>query len=77
MAPITLLCIASYKKGDDFLCQAKREGARVLLLTSKSLEHADWPRASIDQTYYIPDKDKEWNQRDVIYGVSFMARIAP
>lgn len=77
MAPLTLLCIASYKKGDDFLRQAKREGARVLLLTSKSLENADWPRESIDQTYYIPDKDKEWNQRDVIYGVSYMARTEP
>ncbi len=77
MAPLTILCIASYKKGDDFLRQAKREGARVLLLTSKSLEGADWPRESIDQTYYIPDKDKDWNQRDVIYGVSYMARTEP
>lgn len=77
MAPLTLLCIASYKKGDDFLRQARQEGARVLLLTSKSLEGADWPRESIDQTYYIPDKDKQWNQRDVIYGVSYMARTEP
>lgn len=77
MTPLTLLCIASYKKGDDFLRQARREGARVLLLTSKSLEGADWPRESIDQTYYISDRDKEWNQRDVIYGVSYMARSEP
>ncbi len=77
MAPLTLLCVASYKKGDDFLRQAKREGARVVLLTSKSLEHADWPRECIDQSYYIPDQDKEWNQRDVIYGVSYMARTEP
>lgn len=77
MAPLTILCIASYKKGDDFLRQARREGARVLLLTSKSLEDADWPRESIDQIYYIPDKDKEWAQRDVIYGVSYMARTEP
>lgn len=77
MAPLTILCMTSYKKGDDFLRQAKREGARVLLLTSKSLETADWPRDSLDQIYYIPDKDKEWNQRDVIYGVSYMARTEP
>jgi len=77
MAPLTVLCLASYRKGDDFLRAAKREGARVLLLTSKSLGHSDWPRESIDQTYYIPDKDKEWNQRDMIYGVSFMARTEP
>jgi hypothetical protein len=77
VAALTILCIASYKKGDEFLRQARREGARVLLLTSKSLEHADWPRESIHQTYYIPDKDKEWSQRDVLYGVSYMARTEP
>jgi biotin carboxylase len=77
MAPLTILCLASYKKGDDFLRQARREGARVLLLTSKSLEGADWPREAIDQTYYIPDKNKEWQERDLIYGVSYMARSEP
>lgn len=46
-----------------------------MLLTSKSLEPvANWPRESIDQVFYIPDKQKEWNMNDVIYGVSYMAR---
>lgn len=71
----TILCLASYEKGHDFLRQCKQEGWRVVLLTSKSLENsANWPRESIDQVFYIPDKDKEWNMNDVIYGVSFMAR---
>lgn len=71
----TILCLASYEKGHDFLRQCKREGWRVVLLTSKSLEgKANWPRESIDQVFYIPDKDKEWNMNDVIFGVSFMAR---
>lgn len=71
----TILCLASYEKGHEFLRQCKREGWRVVLLTSKSLEeNANWPRESIDQIFYIPDKDKEWNMNDVIYGVSFMAR---
>lgn len=72
--PITILCIASYKKGDEFIKQCKREGCRVILLTSKSLEGADWPKECIDEIYYIPDVKKVWNMRDVIYGVSFMAR---
>ena len=72
--PLTILCIASYKKGDEFLIQCKREGCRVILLTSRSLEDADWPRESIDETFYIPDVRKVWNLRDVIYGVSYMAR---
>ncbi len=74
--PITLLCITSFHKGFDFLREAKRQGARVILLTSKSLEHAEWPNESIDDIYYIPDVDKEWNMNDVMSGVSFMARTA-
>ncbi len=72
--PLTFLCIASYKKGDDFLIRCKKEGCRVILLTSKSLEDADWPRESIDEIFYIPDNQKQWNMKDVIYGVSFLAR---
>jgi biotin carboxylase len=56
------------------LREAKRQGSKVILLTSKSLENAEWPKDSIDQIYYIPDVDKEWNMNDVISGVSFMAR---
>ncbi|MBI2429259.1 MAG: ATP-grasp domain-containing protein [Ignavibacteriales bacterium] len=70
----TILCIASYEKGQAFLRQAKKEGWKVLLLTSKSLENADWPKDSIDDIYYIPDVNKEWKMDDVINGVSFLAR---
>ena len=72
--PLTMLCLASYRKGDAFLCQAKREGARVLLLTSKSLEGADWPRECLDDIFYIPDVDKAWKMEDAIKGVSYLAR---
>jgi biotin carboxylase len=72
--PLTILCLASYRKGDAFLCQAKREGARVLLLTSKSLDGADWPRECLDDIFYIPDVDKAWKMDDAIKGVSFLAR---
>ncbi len=71
---LTILCVSSYEKGQDFMKQAKQEGCRVLLLTSKSLEGANWPRESIDEIYYIPDKNKDWNLKDVIYGVSYLAR---
>ncbi len=72
--PLTILCIASYEKGADFMRQCKEEGCRVILLTSKSLEHAEWPRESIDETFYISDNNKEWKMDDVIYGVSFLSR---
>lgn len=70
----TILCISSYEKGQEFLRQAKREGWKVLLLTSKSLEYADWPKESIDNIYFIPDRNKEWHMPDVISGVSYLAR---
>ncbi len=72
--PNTILCISSYEKGQEFLRQAKREGWKVLLLTSKSLEGGDWPREVIDAIYYIPDVNKEWHMPDVISGVSYLAR---
>jgi biotin carboxylase len=70
----TILCIASFEKGQEFMRQCKREGARVILLTSKSLEEADWPRESIDEIFYIPDVNKVWDMKNVIYGVSALAR---
>jgi biotin carboxylase len=71
----TILCIASYEKGHEFLRECKRQGWRVILLTSKSLEEkANWPLESIDEIFYIPDVKNLWNMKDVIYGVSYMAR---
>ena len=72
--PITILCVSSYEKGFDFMRECKDQGCRVLLLTSKSLENVEWPKEAIDEIFYIPDKNKEWEMRDVIYGVSFLAR---
>ncbi|MCW8804589.1 MAG: ATP-grasp domain-containing protein [Ignavibacteriaceae bacterium] len=72
--PITVLCVSSYEKGHDFMRACKEQGCRVLLLTSKSLENAEWPKEAIDETFYMADKNKEWNMWDVIYGVSFVAR---
>lgn len=72
--PKTILCIASYEKGFDFMKTAKEFGARVFLLTSKSLEHASWPRESIDEVFYMPDVNKVWNSEDMINGVSYLCR---
>jgi biotin carboxylase len=59
--PLTLLCIATYRKGDEFLRECRRLGCRVLLLTEEKLQHSDWPRESIDEFYYLrrdmPDED--------------------
>lgn len=72
--PRTILCLASFHKGHEFLRQAKAEGWTVYLLTSKSLEGAEWPREAVDEIFYMPDVDKVWNRDDTIKGVSYLAR---
>ena len=72
--PLTILCLASYEKGAEFMRECRRQNCRVLLLTSESIAHADWPRESIDEVFLIPDVNKKWKLDDVIKGVSFLAR---
>jgi biotin carboxylase len=72
-----MLCLASYEKGAEFIRECKRQGCRVILLTSESVGDADWPRESIDEIFLIPDVDKKWNLDDVIKGVSYLARKEP
>src|SRR3954453_15115188 len=51
---LTILCIATYFKGDPFLQECKALGCTVLLLTSDALTGAEWPRASIDEIHSVP-----------------------
>jgi biotin carboxylase len=71
---LTLLCLASYHKGFEFLREAKRQGCRVLLVTSASLRDADWPRDSLDEIFYVPDDKKRWRMDDLILGTAHLAR---
>src|SRR5579872_458163 len=75
--PLTLLCLASYEKGHAFLSEAKRQGCRVLLLTSESLkETAKFPHEAIDEIYYMPDVDKKWDRQHTLHAISHLARSA-
>src|SRR5438477_11714148 len=73
--PLTVLCLASYEKGQEFMRECKRQGCRVLLLTSLSLrDQADWPTESIDEIFYMPDVNKQWEMDAMIRSVSYIAR---
>ncbi len=72
--PLTILCLASYEKGAEFMRECKRQNCRVLLLTSESIAKNDWPRESLDEIFLIPDDNKKWKLEDVVKGVSFLAR---
>jgi biotin carboxylase len=72
---MTILCLASYEKGHEFVREAKRQGCGVVLLTSESLQGAaDWPTDHIDEVFYMPDQNHEWNRADTIKAVSYLAR---
>src|SRR6185503_1186633 len=51
---LTILCIATYFKGDLFLRECRARGCAVVLLTSDSLAGAEWPREAIDEIHTIP-----------------------
>ncbi|MCA1591668.1 MAG: ATPase [Acidobacteria bacterium] len=69
--PLTVLCIATFEKGQEFLRECKRQGCRVLLLTMEKLAHANWPHDSIDQAFYLPQNFK---LEDLVKSVSYVAR---
>lgn len=72
---MNLLCLAGYEKGHDFLREAKRQGCSITLLTSLKLkETAHWPTESIDEIFYMPDQNYEWNRQDTVNSVSYLAR---
>ncbi|HSE17954.1 MAG TPA: hypothetical protein VLB46_12940 [Pyrinomonadaceae bacterium] len=52
----TILCIASFFKGNDFIRECKRRGAGVVLLTREKLLDAEWARDTLDDLIAIPGK---------------------
>ena len=68
---LTVLCIATYRKGDEFLRECRRQGCRVLLLTDEKLRDADWPRESIDEFFYVR---RDMPESDIRKGAAFLAR---
>jgi biotin carboxylase len=71
---LTILCVSSYEKGQEFLRTCKGMGCRVLLLTVEKLRDGDWPRESIDEMFFMPE---ELPVEDLIKAVSFAARSQP
>src|SRR4249919_2549552 len=68
---MTVLCIATYRKGDEFLRECRRQGCRVLLLTEEKLRDADWPRDAVDAFYYV---HRSMPPGDIRKGAAFLAR---
>src|SRR5215468_9033346 len=69
--PLSFLCITTYEKSQEFMRECKRNGCRVILVTAEKLRDADWPRDSLDETYYLPE---EIPLADIVKAVTHLAR---
>jgi len=69
--PLTILCVTSYEKGQEFIRRCKAMGCRVLLLTVEKLKDGDWPRECLDGIFTMPE---DLPLQGLIYSVSYIAR---
>jgi biotin carboxylase len=69
--PLTVLCITTHEKGQEFMRECKRAGCRVILVTAEKLRDADWPRESLDETFYLP---ADLPLADIVHAVTHLAR---
>ncbi len=67
----TILCLASYFKGNAFMRMCKALGADVILVAKENLQEERWARESIDELFYMPDLTR---RADIIHAVSYLAR---
>ena len=69
---LTILCVATFEKGAEFLRECKRQGCTVLLVTTEALKDApSWPREAIDDVFLVP---ADISRDDLLKGVSHVAR---
>lgn len=67
----TILCIACYFKGMRFLEACKREGVRVILITTDKLAEEPWPHEAIDEFIALPSVSK---QPDITNTIAYLYR---
>lgn len=73
---LTILCVATYFKGDAFLRECHRLGGNVILLTSTGLADAAWPRDAIAEIHTVPRGASDADIRGVVAAIARRHRIA-
>ncbi|MBC7494233.1 MAG: ATP-grasp domain-containing protein [Flavobacterium sp.] len=69
-----IICISNYFKGNDFLINLKKLGNHVYLITSEKLRDKPWGTEYIDEIFFMPGQDVDWNLDDLLAGVSDLMR---
>lgn len=68
------ICISNYFKGNDFLINLKKQGNKVYLITSEKLRDKPWAFDYIDEIFFMPGQDVDWNLEDLLAGVAGLMR---
>lgn len=53
--PLSIVCLATYFKGVDFIRECKSHGCHVVLVTKEKMLNEDWPRESLDDLIAVPN----------------------
>jgi biotin carboxylase len=69
--PIGVLVLSSAFKGDRFIRQCHRRGAKVTLLTTERFLSEPWPRECLDQVFALPVRNP---LEHTLNAVSYLAR---
>uniref|UniRef100_UPI00404B273E ATP-grasp domain-containing protein n=2 Tax=Flavobacterium sp. TaxID=239 RepID=UPI00404B273E len=72
--PKTFLCVSNYFKGNDFLIRMKKQGNKVFLVTSEKLRDKPWAHHFIDEIFYMPGQDVDWDLEQLLLGVAALMR---
>jgi biotin carboxylase len=67
----TIVCLASYFKGVDFLRECHAEGARVILVVREKVRHEPWPVECLDRIVSVPN---QVTAEIIVHAVSEIAR---
>jgi biotin carboxylase len=70
----TFICISNYFKGNDFLINMKKLGNKVYLITSEKLRNKPWAHDSIEEIFYMPGQDVDWDLDMLLHGVAGLMR---
>jgi hypothetical protein len=65
----TFLCISNFFKGNAFITELKKQGNRVFLITSEKLKDQPWAFEYIDEVFYMPGQDLDWDLEVLLKGV--------
>src|SRR5437899_11256413 len=71
----TILCVATYRKGEAFIRECHDRGWTVLLLTAEKLADAAWPRDAIDEVLTVTRDAADEEVRKTVARVARRRRI--